>query len=379
MLRHIGIKITAATLSILLAACGGGGGGSTPSTATSGGVTTGAGTTGAGNTNGNTTGNTTGTPSGTTTAPAFAYDETARFYRPTGITSNAAGELFVAELGSGTVRKIALDGSVSTLPGNYPMTQPGVSYMQPGGINVDRAGNLYVVTSEAIYKVDPSGRRETFATETGTMHPTLDAQGNLYFLRGLSRDTGFRWAIYRVTQDGLVSIVYEGPVGVTIQGLAIDPAGTLYTIMKGFPEGRIIKIVPGGAQTDWIPFTFQINPGDNTPATTIANMTFDAAGNLYVAHHREQRFANEFWGSGMSIEKVTPAGVLTRLRTGPPGGTGAVSEIDADKNYSVSYITAAPDGNLYATYRFNHTVYRISQSGQATLVAGKPGEEGTSD
>jgi hypothetical protein len=408
MLRYTGKKIIVAILSVLLAACGGGGGDGSPTADTNpnpGSTTnsTGAGTTGSGTGTPSTsstsndatdtgststgTGNTAASPpsdSNATTA-SFVYDETARFTDPVGITSDAAGNLYVLDRHA-VVRKIAVNGSVSTLTG-------GFGVITPGGLAVDDAGTVYLATSSgAIFKVAADGTHSVLATVSGATQPALDAQGNLFVLASGPNLTKL---IERITPAGTVSTLYSGAENVTYQGLAVDSAGNVYTVARANENaghGRVVKIAPDGTAIDFAAFDFYIRPEDEQPynvTSTIANITFDSADDLYIAHYRQhspspgcgepERCSLGFFESGMSIDKISPAGVTTRVRTGPPGSTGTLAEYLYDSDYSMSFVTAGIDGNLYVTYRKNNTVYRISQSGEPTLIAGKPGEAGTSD
>lgn len=72
-----------------------------------------------------------------------------------GVITDDAGTLYVMDAGNRRIRKVAPDGTVSTL---YQFTDPGQS---PGNIKVDRAGNLYISDREhnVIYKLTVSRER----------------------------------------------------------------------------------------------------------------------------------------------------------------------------------------------------------------------------
>jgi len=95
----------------------------------------------------------------------------ARFNSPTGLAVDAAGNVFVADSGNHTIRKITPDGTVSTIAGiaGLPGLVDGVGanarFDTPAGLAFDALGNLYVADSgnHTIRRIAPSGFVTTVA------------------------------------------------------------------------------------------------------------------------------------------------------------------------------------------------------------------------
>jgi len=128
----------------------------------------------------------------------------ARFNYPTGVATDLAGNVYVVDSGNSTIRKISPAGVVSTLAGSagkagWAGGNAGVArFNHPTGLATDPAGNIYVADTynDAIRKITPAGvvstlagmaRRPGAADGIGSAarfdHPLgvgLDANGNVY-------------------------------------------------------------------------------------------------------------------------------------------------------------------------------------------------------
>ena len=93
----------------------------------------------------------------------------ATFFHPRGVAADAAGNLFVTEYSGCVIRKVSPNAVVTTIAGtavragDKPVyrdgTGPAAGFKNPGGITVDAMGNLYVAEtgSHTIRKVSPQG------------------------------------------------------------------------------------------------------------------------------------------------------------------------------------------------------------------------------
>jgi phospholipase C len=148
----------------------------------------------------------------------------ARFNQPTGVGVDSATNVYVADRGNSTIRRITPAGVVTTLAGQalIPGSTDGTNalFFNPSDVKVDGAGNLYVADSgnAAIRRVSSSGVVSTLA--------------------GLARTLG--------TNDGTGSnALFDNPTGV-----ALDTCGNLYvadassdTIRSGTPAIQHVVLV----------------------------------------------------------------------------------------------------------------------------------------
>jgi len=181
---------------------------------------------------------------------------------PLGVALDSAGNVYIADVFNHRIRKVATDGKIATVAGNGvvgysgddgPATGATLAY--PHSVALDAAGNLYIADThnDCIRKVAPDGTITTVAgsgmagfagdggaaTQAQLNYPkglALDAAGNIFIA-----DT-FNNRIRVVTPDGKIATVAGsgafgdwgdgGPATDAMlrfpTGVAVGPAGRVY-------------------------------------------------------------------------------------------------------------------------------------------------------
>lgn len=163
----------------------------------------------------------------------------ATFGFPSGIEADIEGDVYVADHNTHIIRKISKEGQVSTVAGipyilgdiDGPANE--ATFNRPYGLTLDEAGNIYVADewNHKIRKISVDGNVTTIAgtgSEGSANGPgaearfrfpwdvTLDAEGNIYVADGTN------YAIRKIVpgEDNLVS-TYAGNIGIagSIDGL----------------------------------------------------------------------------------------------------------------------------------------------------------------
>ncbi|HWO23673.1 MAG TPA: hypothetical protein VNO30_33255 [Kofleriaceae bacterium] len=311
----------------------------------------------------------------------------ARFFSPTYVAVDSAGNVYVADEYNHTIRKVTAAGVVTTLAGtagesgNADGTGAAASFYFPSGVAVDSAGNVYVADyfNHTIRKITAAGVVTTLAGTAGESGSTdgtgtaarfsnpagvaVDSAGNVYV-----SDIG-NHIIRKITAAGIVTTL----AGTT--GMSGSTDGTGATARFDYPWGVAVDSAGNVYVSEVNRYTIRKVTGTGV-VTTLAGTAFcaprgvavDSAGNVYVTN-----------GCNFTICKITPAGVVTTLAgtagmRGSTDGTGAAARFD-------SLASAAVDigGNIYVTEDYNFTIRKITPAGVVTTLAGTAGMQGSTD
>ncbi len=363
----------------------------------------------------------------------------ARLNRPGAITVDDQSNVFVAEIFTATIRKIAPDGRVNTFagllytPGSADGLGSAARFAVPFGLAVDRSGHLYVADrssssilpgppiNHTIRKISPEGLVTTLAGLAGSPG-SADGTGSLARFNnpfGLAVDDAGTLVVAdsdnrtlrRITPTGVVTTL-AGTVGLNGStdgpgpqalfsipiGVASGPDGTVF-VADGGSNNTIRKITSAGLVTTLAGQANTSAPqsidgtGRSAQFTTPGRVAVDPAGNIYVADRR-------------LIRKVSPAGVVTTLVTTEPFTTITALALDRDGNLfvcgdgrilkitpqgivslvagsdSLGYVSGLsldPLGNIFVADSRGRVINRLAPTGVVTTLAGRTNSSGSND
>jgi sugar lactone lactonase YvrE len=309
------------------------------------------------------------TTAGVVTTLADAGYNNPRFSRPTGVAVDGDGNVYVDDRDRHSVWKINPAGVVTPLAGSYTPRgrADGIGsaarFSSPEGVATDSAGAVYVADtgSGSIRKITPAGMVTTLATNlSGPEGVALDGGGNVYVLDG----PGNQHTIQKISPAGVVTTLATAP-GV---GSIAAAGGAVYTvdeesfaIRKISPEGSdggdiyvpdtknhmIRKITPAGVVTT-LAGSGRDGSANGTGSDARFNFPLAAAvgsGNVYVADTFNQ-----------TIRRITVAGVVTTVggspeQRGSADGTGSASRFFLPRG-----IATDSAGNVYVADTNNHRI-----------------------
>ena len=364
------------------------------------------------------TAGTVGQADGTGTAATFNF--------PSDVALDAAGNLYVSDYLNHTIRKITSGGVVTTLAGTAGTkghadgTGTGATFNHPRSLAVDGSGNIYVADTgnHTVRKITPAGVVSTLAGTAGTIGHAdgTGAAASFNGLAGVAVDSSgtifvadtVNSTIRQITAAGVVTTIggtagtpgYLDGVGTATQfnyptGLALDAAGNLYiadnrnfTIRKGSTptssggSGGTGGSGSGGSGSgSGSTGTGTGSTGTGTGSTgsgSTAGVGFflhpggiseDASGNVFIADT-----ANH------TIKRIALDGTVTGVsgKEGVSGSNDANLAVDARYNAPTGLIVDTA-GDIFIADTGNGTVREISSLGVVTTVAGSAGNHGSQD
>ncbi|RZJ09683.1 MAG: hypothetical protein EOO54_22005, partial [Haliea sp.] len=291
------------------------------------------------------------------------------FKNPEGVAIDANGILYVADTGNETIRRIATDGSVTTLAGlagaagKVDGVGASARFSAPARLTLDASGNLYVADNGGVRKVTPAGVVTT-VRDGATLLVAVDSAGNLY-------TNASDASIQRTTPAGATSTVVGAPPKdrdrqqPAYEAFAMDAQGNFYTaerlrfstlIQQGF--GVVRKFNAQGVQLA------------SAEAVVPTGLALDGSGKLFASCGGV--VGNQFPSgttTGCSsviaydanLAGTTLAGISQVLRTPPnyaqgagsADGPGTLAQFNFPKGIDVSA------RGIYVADTGNHTIRRI--------------------
>jgi gliding motility-associated-like protein len=296
------------------------------------------------------------------------------FDSPIGITKNSAGELYVIDYGNTTIRSISLSGTVNFIAGSGVQgSTDGVgaaaSFNSPQNLAADAAGNIYVtdVANNLVRKVAPDGTVTTLtdanlgyvdgplaiARFDRAIGIAIDKAGNIFV-------TDIANKAIRKINVALGIVTTFTPLTFAPRDLAIDDNDNLYIhnmrqVFKVTPAGVITTIAgdgTGGA-TD--------GPALSASFNNITGMAVDHSGNIYVGDD----------GNHL-IRKISAAGVVSTIAGS--GSQGFTNGVGTAASFSVlNQLAMNIDGNLYIADGLNRAIRKVTLTGYTIDKALPPG------
>jgi uncharacterized protein (TIGR03437 family) len=326
----------------------------------------------------------------------------AKLNQPLGTAVAPDGTLYIADYANDRIRKVAPNGIITTVAGSVagftgdggPATAAHI--YGPISLVLNSAGDLFFtdVNNFRVRKIATNG---TITTVAGTGRTTLSGDGgpatsadslpcwlalgpdgSIYFTDDFDARFSGHSRIRKVAPNGIISTVagtgvngFTGDGGAatvaqlrSTSGVAVDSAGNLF--ISDAADGRIRKVDTSGIIRTYAGTGVGGATGDGGPALAAqvnfpSGMTFDTAGNLYFADR-----------NNVKIRKVSPPPVPA-IRTVNPVLTSFMGNAGFSSNtyleiYGANFSTSA---RLWAGSDFNGSNAPTSLDGVSVTVNGK--------
>ena len=339
----------------------------------------------------------------------------ASFSSPSSVVVDKSGNVFVTDAGNNLIRKITAAGVVSTFAGsgsgNYiDGTGTAAGFSNPSDIAIDAAGNLYVndLGNQVIRKITAAGVVTTLAGtpgSTGVVNGTgsaasfnypagiaVDVAGNVYVA------DKFNNLVRKITPAGVVTTLAGGGqngdgIGTVAgfsnpQGLASDASGNVYlsdvgTFRKISSVGYISPNLPAGLSFD--PATGNISgtpllavaaanytvTGYNVTGSAVATLNIAVTGTIKVTAPATKAPILSY-----ATPKSYPAG--TAIVTSSPTNTGgAVPGVLYGQTSTFIYmpntftgLVTDASGNIYTADVYANVIRKVTPAGAFYSVGG---------
>ena len=322
------------------------------------------------------------------------------FAFPEGLAVDGLGNVFVADTGNDTIRKISPDGTVTTICGQAGLAEAtdgsgtNALFYTPTGVGLTGDGRLFVTErgNNSIRVIDTNQMSGTWAGPGGSAgsdngpgplarlnYPAavaVDASNNVYAADLLN------YVVRKIASDGTVSVLagqagrpgsLDGAAGNALfaspAGVAVDGAGTVYVTDM---DNQTIRMITNGTVSTLAGSSGKSGSADGTGTNAFffnpSGIAADILGNVYVAD-----------SSNHTVRVITPAGVVSTL-AGRAGKAGSTNGSGTNAMFSSpSAVAVDALGNVYVADKGNEMIRMIAPGGAVTTLAGVAGKAGNAD
>ena len=319
----------------------------------------------------------------------------AALYYPAGAAVDEGGNLFIADTSNNRIRKVDVNGIITTVAGNGSDGFSGdgnaatnAALSRPQGVAVDKGGNLFIADTynQRIRKVDVNGIITTVvgngsasfsgdgnaATNAALNYPAgvaVDNGGNLFIADSSNhriRKVDVNGIIATAAGNGSASFSGDGNAATNAAlnypgGVAVDNGGNLFIAdsliqrIRKVDVNGIITTVAGNGSAG---FSGDGNAAINAALYYPGGVAVDNAGNLFITDSSNNR-----------IRKVDVNGIISTAAGN--GSAGFSGDGNGAANAALYYpfgVGLDNGGNLFIADTYNHRVRKVMHANLSTLT-----------
>lgn len=264
--------------------------------------------------------------------------DVAQFERPLDVALSPDGSIYVADTGNGRIRKIGADGMVTTVAGSDPATSspwetrdgPALEAVlrEPLALALDAHGNLYITEQFRIRSLSPSGWVSTFAGGQGISYRDGPAE-EAEFRSVLDIDVDHAGNVYVLD----VSNVGPGEPGAYSTIRLVDTSGRVSTLHKS------------------------ANPSYGGTLAQPSGMAVTGSGQVFLSNTGRNQIVRLVAGGHLGGVAGT-------------GGRGAVDGPLGEAQFEhPGRLAIAPDGSLFVVDQGGTVIRKVAAAGDGVPLA----------